>query len=92
VWAAAMALLSACMGEPQTEPASSLACRRNTLTDLSHRAGKIYTVIFWNNCFNNRMGMWHSVSEVPSANGSSGEGIYDENSAQVCALVAESKE
>jgi hypothetical protein len=33
-------------------------------TDLSHRAGKICPIIFWNNGFNNRMRLWHSVSEL----------------------------
>jgi len=62
------------------------------LTDLSHRAGKIYPVIFWNNGFNNWMRLWHSVSEVAGANVSSGEGIYDENPALVRPLVADLKE
>ena len=38
------------------------------------------------------MHRWHSVSEVPGANGSNGEGIYYESPVQVRSLVAELKE
>jgi hypothetical protein len=38
------------------------------------------------------MRLWHSVSEVPAANGSSGERIYYENPTHVPTLVSDLKE